>query len=349
MRYRERVTTGMLSVTIATVAIAGAGLVMPSTAQSQNAAAGGAPRTAWGQPDLQGVWDFRTITPMERPEALADQEFLSAEDVADLEQGIADRDARLAARPAQRTVPTNSVDRGVDGAPGSYNQFWMDRGTRVIGTRRTSLVVDPPNGRIPPMTPAGEQRRTAEREYVRDHPADSWADRSIYERCILGFNSGPPIEPRAYNNHMQVFQTRDHVVIFNEMVHDARIIPLAPRDPLPDHLRQWMGDSRGRWEGDTLVIETSNLDRLNSFTWRQGATQDMQLVERFTRVDDGTLLYEFTVEDPATWTRPWSVEVPMARSLDQVWEFACHEGNYGMDGILAGHRADERAAASESR
>ncbi|HIE92853.1 MAG TPA: hypothetical protein EYQ83_08305 [Acidobacteria bacterium] len=330
MRYKERATTGMLSVTIATVAIAGAGLVMPSAAQSQNAAAGGAPRTAWGQPDLQGVWDFRTITPMERPEALADQEFLSAEDVADLEQGIADRDARLAARPAQRTVPTNSVDRGVDGAPGSYNQFWMDRG-------------------IPPMTPAGEQRRAAEREYVRDHPADSWADRSIYERCILGFNSGPPIEPRAYNNHMQVFQTRDHVVIFNEMVHDARIIPLAPRDPLPEHLRQWMGDSRGRWEGDTLVIETSNLDRLNSFTWRQGATQDMQLVERFTRVDDGTLLYEFTVEDPATWTRPWSVEVPMARSSDQVWEFACHEGNYGMDGILAGHRADERAAASESR
>ena len=345
MRPRDRVTTRMLSVAIATVATIGAGLAMPSAAQSQTPAAGVAPRTAWGQPDLQGVWDFRTITPMERPESLADQEFLSAEDVADLEQGIADRDARLAARPAQRTVATNSVDRGVDGAPGSYNQFWMDRGTRVIGTRRTSLVVDPPNGRIPPMTPAGEQRRAAERAYVRDHPADSWADRSIYERCILGFNSGPPIEPRAYNNHMQVFQTPDHVVIFNEMVHDARIIPLAPRNPLPDHLRQWMGDSRGRWEGDTLVIETSNLDRLNSFTWRQGATQDMQLVERFTRVDDGTLRYEFTVEDPATWTRPWSVEVPMTRSSDQVWEFACHEGNYGMDGILAGHRADERAAA----
>ena len=348
MTRRDRVTTRVLSVAMATVATIVAGVTTPSAAQSQTPAAGVASRTAWGQPDLQGVWDFRTITPMERPEALADQEFLSAEDVADLEQGIADRDARLAARPAQRTVATNSVDRGVDGAPGSYNQFWMDRGTRVIGTRRTSLVVDPPNGRIPPMTSAGEQRRAAEREYVRDHPADSWADRSIYERCILGFNSGPPIEPRAYNNHMQVFQTPDHVVIFNEMVHDARIVPLVPRDPLPDHLRQWMGDSRGRWEGDTLVIETSNLDRLNSFTWRQGATQDMQLVERFTRVDDGTLLYEFTVEDPATWTRPWSVEVPMTRSSDQVWEFACHEGNYGMDGILSGHRADERAA-SESR
>jgi hypothetical protein len=329
----------------ATIAVIAVGLLMPGTALSQTAASDSAPRTAWGRPDLQGVWDFRTITPMERPEDLGDQAFLSAEDVADLERGIADRDARLAARPAQRTVATNSVDRGVDGAPGSYNQFWMDRGTRVIGTRRTSLVVDPPNGRIPPMTPAGERRRAAEREYVRDHPADSWADRSIYERCILGFNSGPPIEPRAYNNHMQVFQTPDHVVIFNEMVHDARIIPLAPRAALPDHVRQRMGDSRGRWDGDTLVIETSNLDRLNSFTWRQGATQDMQLVERFTRVDDGTLLYEFTVEDPATWTRPWSVEVPMARSSDQVWEFACHEGNYGMDGILSGHRAEESAAA----
>ena len=328
---------------VVTGAIIAVGWLGPMSASSQTAAE--APRTAWDRPDLQGVWDFRTITPMERPEALGDQAFLSAEDVADLEQDIADRDALLAARPAQRTVATNNVDRGVDGAPGAYNQFWMDRGTRVIGTRRTSLVVDPPNGRIPAMTAAGEQRRAAEREYVRDHPADSWADRSIYERCILGFNSGPPIEPRAYNNHMQLFQTPDHIVIFNEMVHDARIIPLATRDPLPDHVRQRMGDSRGRWEGDTLVIETSNLDRLNSFTWRQGATEDMRLVERFTRVDDGTLLYEFTVEDPATWTRPWSVEVPMARSTDQVWEFACHEGNYGMEGILSGHRADVRAVA----
>lgn len=326
---------------VAIGAVMAIGWLGPVSASGQTEA----PRTAWDRPDLQGVWDFRTITPMERPEELGDQAFLSAEDAADLEQGIADRDARLAARPAQRTVATNSVDRGVDGAPGSYNQFWMDRGTRVIGTRRTSLVVDPPNGRIPAMTPAGEQRRAAEREHVRDHPADSWADRSIYERCILGFNSGPPIEPRAYNNHMQLFQTPDHIVIFNEMVHDARIIPLAPREPLPDHVRQRMGDSRGRWDGDTLVIETSNLDRLNSFTWRQGATEDMALVERFTRVDDGTLLYEFTVEDPATWTRPWSVEVPMTRSADQVWEFACHEGNYGMEGILAGHRADERASA----
>ena len=136
---------------------------------------------------------------------------------------------------------------------------------------RTSLIVDPPHGRIPPMTAAAERRRAAERQHTRDHPADSWTDRSIYERCILGFNSGPPIEPRAYNNHMQVFQTPSYVVIFNEMVHDARIVPLVPRDPLPGHLRQWMGDSRGRWDGDTLVVETSNLYQQNSFTWRQGA------------------------------------------------------------------------------
>ena len=337
MACRRRSTSGLAALLVV-------GWLTPASVWAQ-----AAPRTPWGQPDLQGVWDFRTITPMERPESLGDQEFLTNEQIADLERGVADRNARLAARPAQRTVVSNSVDRGVDGAPGSYNNFWMDRGTRVIGTRRTSLIVDPPNGRIPPMTAAAERRRAAERQHTRDHPADSWTDRSIYERCILGFNSGPPIEPRAYNNHMQVFQTPGYVVIFNEMVHDARIVPLVPRDPLPGHLRQWMGDSRGRWDGDTLVVETSNLYQQNSFTWRQGATQDTRVVERFSRLDATTLLYEFTVEDPATWTRPWSAEVPMSLSQDQVWEFACHEGNYGMDGILAGHRSDELRATQGSR
>ena len=337
MACRRRSTSGLVALLVV-------GWWAPALVWAQ-----AAPRTPWGQPDLQGVWDFRTITPMERPESLGDQEFLTDEQIADLERGVADRNARLAARPAQRTVVSNSVDRGIDGAPGSYNNFWMDRGTRVIGTRRTSLIVDPPNGRIPPMTAEAERRRAAERQHTRDHPADSWTDRSIYERCILGFNSGPPIEPRAYNNHMQVFQTPGYVVIFNEMVHDARIVPLVPRDPLPGHLRQWMGDSRGRWDGDTLVVETSNLYRQNSFTWRQGATQDTRVVERFSRLDATTLLYEFTVEDPATWTRPWSAEVPMSLSEDQVWEFACHEGNYGMDGILAGHRADEFRSTQGSR
>ncbi len=305
------------------------------------AAAQTAPRTAWGQPDLQGVWDFRTITPMQRPEDLADHQFFTEEETANIEQEAADRDARLWEQGAQRTE--------VGGNVGAYNNFWMDRGLKAVGTRRTSLIVDPPDGRIPPLTPEGQRRADARQEYLRAHPADSWLDVNSAVRCITGFNAGPPMEPRAYNNHMQLLQTRDHVIILNEMVHDARIIPLSPHPDFPKGVLQWMGDSRGRWEGDTLVVDTTNLYDKNSFTNRYGATPDMRLVERFTRVDADTLLYEFTVEDPATWTRPWTVEVPMASSEDQLWEFACHEGNYGMEGILAGTRAEEKAAAQGSR
>ena len=297
-----------------------------------------APRTAWGDPDLQGVWDFRTITPLQRPEELGDQAFLTAEEAANQEQEVVERNARLWNEAARRTEAGGNV--------GAYNNFWMDRGTRTVGTRRTSLIVDPPNGRIPPLSEAGQARADARAEYRSEHPADSWADRSVGERCVLGFNSGPPMEPRAYNNHMQLFQTAGHVVILNEMVHDARIIPLDG-GALAEGVTQWMGDSRGRWEGDTLVVDTTNFYNKNSFTERYGATTAMTLVERFTRVDAETLLYEFTVEDPTTWTLPWTVEVPMLRSDDQVWEYACHEGNYGMDGILAGHRAEERDAAQD--
>ena len=297
-----------------------------------------APRTPWGAPDLQGVWDFRTITPLQRPEELGEQAFLTEEEAADLEREVVDRNARLWNEAARRTEAGGNV--------GAYNNFWMDRGTRTVGTRRTSLIVDPPNGRIPPLSEAGQRRADARAAYRRDHPADSWEDRSVGERCVLGFNSGPPMEPRAYNNHMQLFQTPGHVVILNEMVHDARVIPLDG-GALPARVTQWMGDSRGRWEGDTLVVDTTNFYNRNSFTERYGATTGMTLVERFTRVDAGTLLYEFTVEDPATWTLPWTVEVPMLLSEDQLWEYACHEGNYGMDGILAGHRAEERDAAQD--
>ena len=306
----------------------------PAFAQSETEA----PRTPWGDPDLQGVWDFRTITPLERPEELGDQAFLTAEEAANQEQAVVDRNARLLAEAARRTEAGGNV--------GAYNNFWMDRGTRTVGTRRTSLIVDPANGRIPPLSEAGQQRADARDQYRTDHPADSWEDRSVGERCMLGFNSGPPMEPRAYNNHMQLFQNAGHVVILNEMVHDARII-LLNGGTLPEGVTQWMGDSRGRWEGDTLVVDTTNFYNKNSFTERYGATAAMTLVERFTRVDAETLVYEFTVEDPATWTAPWTVEVPMLRSDDQVWEYACHEGNYGMDGILAGHRAEERDAAQD--
>ena len=308
----------------------------PDTARSQSAETGAVQQTAWGRPDLQGVWDFRTITPMERPEELGDQAFLTAEEAANLEQEVVDRNARLLNEAARRTEAGGNV--------GAYNNFWMDRGTRTVDSRRTSLIIDPPNGQIPPYTTEGQQRADARTEYRQAHPADSWADRSVGERCVLGFNSGPPMEPRAYNNHMQIFQTSDYVVILNEMVHDARVIPLVDAEALPGTVTQWMGHSRGHWEDDTLVIHTTNFYNKNSFTERHGATTGMRLVERFTRNDANTLVYQYTVDDAATWTSPWTVEVPMARSDDQLWEYACHEGNYGMDGILAGHRAEEREA-----
>ena len=323
--------------------IAAAALVTLGLFSSAPVAAQDAPRTAWGAPDLQGVWDFRTITPLERPEALGDQAFLTEEEAANLEQEVVDRNVELANRAARRTQVTQSVDRGEEGAPGFYNNFWLDRGTRTIGTRRTSLVVDPPNGRLPEMSPAGRERTTARREYLREHPADSWLDRSAFDRCILGFNAGPPITPGGYNQNLQVFQTPDHVVLITEMVHTVRVVPLDGRPALPGHVRQWSGDSRGRWEGDTLVIETSHFN--NQRRWR-GTTPGMTLVERLTRVDADTLAYEYTVDDPETWTRPWTASIPMRRSDEPLYEYACHEGNYSMPGILGGHRADEAAAAS---
>ncbi len=298
-----------------------------------------APRTAWGQPDLRGIWDFRTITPLQRPERLADQEFLTEEEAANLEQDVIDRNADLAARPALRTEVTESVDRGANGAPGFYNNFWLDGGTRTVGTRRTSLVVDPPNGRIPALTDIGQRTAEETREYRREHPADSWVDRSPYDRCILGFNAGPPITPGGYNQNLQLLQTPDHVVLVTEMVHTTRVVPLDGRPALDNGIRQWSGDSRGHWEGDTLVVETTNFS--DKRRWR-GTTENMTLVERFTRVDADTLNYRFTVTDPDTWTSPWTAELPMRRNHLTLFEYACHEGNHSMDGILAGARADER-------
>ena len=337
MSNRALASTGVLKMLIVVV------LVVPVSASAQETATSEtstSPRTPWGQPDLQGVWDFRTITPMERPEELAGQEFLTEEEAAKLERDAVDRDVRLLNQAARRTEAGGNV--------GTYNNFWFDRGTRIVGTRRTSLIVDPSSGTIPARTPEGQQRAGARREYLREHPADSWEDRNVGERCVLGFNAGPPMEPRAYNNHLQIFQTPNYLVILNEMVHDARVIPLEEGSHLPDGVGQWMGDSRARWEGDTLVIDTANFYNKTSFSEHHGATPNMRLVERLTRVDAGTLVYEFTVEDPATWTRPWTVEVPMARSEDQLYEYACHEGNYGMEGILAGHRAAERDTQTRS-
>ena len=333
MSHRVLVSVSAVAVVVAVVSLS----ATPVAAQTT-------PRTAWGQPDLQGIWDFRTITPLQRPEELGDKEFLTEEEAANLEQEAVDRDIRLLNRPARRTEVTDSVDRGADGAPGFYNNFWLDRGTHTVGTRRTSLIVDPPNGRLPALTASGQRRADARREYLREHPADSWLDRSTSDRCLLGFNAGPPITPGGYNQNMQLFQTPDHVVLVTEMVHTARVVPLDGRAPFRESIRQWSGDSRGHWEGDTLVVETSNFN--DERRWR-GSTTNMKLVERITRVDANTLEYRYTVIDPDTWTSAWTAALTMQRSDVPMFEYACHEGNYAMFNILSGHRAEEKAAAAK--
>ena len=261
----------------------------------------------------------------------ADQEFLTQEEAANLDQEAVDRDERLWEQAPRRTEAGGDV--------GAYNNFWMDRGTRTIGTRRTSLIVYPPNGKMPSLTPAGQRRADERQEYRRAHPADSWVDFSADVRCVLGFNAGPPMTPSAYNNNMQLFQTPDHVVLVTEMVHTARIIPLDGGPRLDPDVRQWSGDSRGYWEGETLVVETRNF--ADKRRWR-GTTESMRLVERLTRVDAETLVYEFTVTDPETWTSSWTASVPMVLNPEPMFEYACHEGNYAMEVMLAGTRAEEK-------
>ncbi len=316
--------------------VAGVALsAMPVAAQT-------GPRTAWGDPALHGIWDFRSITPLQRPEELAEKEFLTEEEAANLEQETIDREERLLNRPARRTQAGGNVDRGEDGANGSYNDLWLDRGTTTIGTRRTSLIVDPLNGRMPSLTPAAERRTEARTARRREHPADSWEDRGLNDRCM--FTTGLPMVPSAYNNNVHVFQTPDHLVMLIEMTHTLRVVPLdgRPHGTLP----QFAGDSRGHWEGDTLVVETMNFHRLTSI---RGSTPNARLVERFTRISPDTIQYEFTVEDPDTWTSPWTARVELMQTDEPLYEYACHEGNYSMEGILAGARAEEQAAVRVAR
>ncbi len=279
------------------------------------AAAQEPPRTGWGDSDLQGVWDFRTLTPLERPEDLGDKAFLSAEEAAQREQEEFDRNLERWESAARRTEAGANV--------GGYNNFWMDRGTRVIETRRTSLIIDPPNGRLPELTEAGqERRRNAPGSFTVEFP-ESYTDLSTYDRCIQGFNAGPPITPAAYNQNVQIFQTPDHLVLLTEMVHTTRIIPLDDQPHLDDRVQQWSGDSRGHWDGDALVVETKNFFQKRG--WR-GSTDNMTLVERFRRVNEDTLEYEYTVTDLDTWTAPWTVNLPMVKSDLPLFEYACHEG-----------------------
>ena len=323
------------------VALAGG----PAFAQSD------ALRTPWGHPDLQGMWDHRTITPLERPEELGDREFLTEEEAASQEQAVIDRNEYLLTRPPETTAAGGSVDQRADGTPGFYNNFWLDTGTRTVGTRRTSLVVDPPNGRLPAYSDAGRRKVERDREYQREHPADSWLDFDGTDRCLIGVNNGPPILPAAYNQNLLVVQNEDWVLLVAEMIHTVRVIPLDGRPALPAHMRQWAGDARGRWEGDTLVVETANFVAERLWTTanpmgRLRTTGDLRLVERFRRIDADTLEYVATIDDPGIWSRPWTVSIPMLRTDDAMFEYACHEGNYSMPNMLAGERAREAAEAA---
>ena len=318
-------------------------------AQPEAAAGWTAPRLADGRPDLTGVWDFRSITPLERPEEFAGRAELTEEDEAALVE-------RALGRQIDRRPPPGQV--------GGYNQFWMDRGLEVNENRRTSLIVDPPDGRLPALAPgAVHQPGSLLEDIPGERPvryraggigADGPEDRGIAERCLLGFNVGPPMRPGGYNNNMQLFQTAGQVTILHEMVHDFRVIPLDGRPQLPQHMRQWLGSSRGRWEGDTLVVETTNFtDKTPAYdpngTTGYGVGADMHLVERFTRTAEDILLYEYTLTEPATFTRPFTVAIHMRRGEAPIFEYACHEGNYGMVDILAGGRHLEREAAGDSR
>ncbi len=315
----------------------------PGWAAAQSTETADSPRTGWGDPSLQGIWDFRSITPLQRPERFADREFLTAEEAAGLERATVDRELELLNRPAQRTQAGASVDQGENGALGAYNDFWLDRGT-TVNSRRTSLIVDPPNGRMPPLTAQAEQRREERAAYRSEHPADSWEDRGLNDRCM--FTTGLPMVPSAYNNNVHIFQTPDHVAMVVEMTHTLRVVPLDGRPRSERPIPQFVGESRGHWDGDTFVVETINFNRLTSV---RGSTPDARLVERFTRVGPDSIQYEFTVEDPATWGRPWTARVELKKTDEPLYEYACHEGNYSMEGILAGARAEERAAAQESR
>ena len=296
------------------------------------------PRTPDGKPDIQGTFTFSTITPLQRPTALAGKTTLTTEEAADFEAAENKRLNRDLFDP-EKGAPSAGYAPRSQGGVLSYNEFWYERGSRVTEDRRTSLIVDPPDGRIP-FTDARRQRNAELAQINNSSFADSYADRSLADRCIVGFNSGPPMVSSTYNNNVQIVQAPGYVVIFNEMIHNARIVPTDGRPH--GTLRQWAGDSRGRWDGDTLVVDTINFERETSLS---GSSAETHLVERFTRVDPDTVVYEFTVTDTTTYTRPWSVMMPLHETDALLYEYACHEGNYGLQGILAGARAKERAEA----
>lgn len=297
--------------------------------------------TPWGDPDLQGTWTSSGATPMERPDQFEGRDKLSDEEVSSIRAQTTARDLELLNAPAQRTeVGTN---------PGAYNNFWMDRGAR---TNRTSMLTDPPSGKFPPLTPAGEQHSKNQLKAPGGmEKDDTWEDRHIWERCVTRGGMPNAMFPRSYNNNMQLFQAPGVVVMLIEQVHEVRVVPIDDRPQVSDKITQWNGLSRGHWEGNTLVVETANLEHRVSalqpwsvFSSHTGSGKELTLVERFTRVAPDTLEYEVEVNDPLMYTDSWTVNYPFTQMDDLIYEYACHEGNAGMEGILSGGRAEDLAA-----
>jgi hypothetical protein len=296
-------------------------------------------RTPWGTPDLQGVWSFATVTPLERPQGVT-SEFLTAAEIQDVEK--------------RAVIAATDEARGTDAArdvAGAYNDFWWDRGTRVAG-RRSSLIVEPKSGRMPPLTPDAQKWADSNEARVRQDtrggnlPASSYEDTDLWDRCLT---RGLPVVPGPYNNNIEIVQTATHVAIIHEMIHDVRIVPLDGRSHQPSTVASWFGSIRGRWEGDTLVVESRNFRELQELPFAPRLTAaGMTLTERFTKLPNGNLNYQFTVNHPKVYTQPWTAVLEMSPG-EAVFEYACHEGNHAMEGILKGSRLIEQGGTTTAR
>jgi len=294
------------------------------------------PMKSWGKPNLQGNWDFRTITPFQRPAPFADKEFLTADEIEEYETAVKNSRAARATAEFDGEYDQQDLDVG-------YDQFYLDQGTTMSSTMRTSQLVYPENGRMPAMTDRGRETAGYFRALQRRAP-EGPEDRNTYDRCILGFNAGPPMRSGAYNNMMKLVQTEDYIVIQTEMVNDHRVIPTNGGEALPSNMRLWKGDSRGEWDGDTFVVTTTNFNHLSRFN---GTGENMTLTESFTRLDDDRLEYRWTVEDPEMYTDKYTSVVELQRTDADLFEYACHEANYAMPLMLSGARKQEAAGIED--
>ena len=334
-----------LAIASPTVALAQGGKAAPK------AKAYSAPKTPWGHPDIQGMWNNATTTPLQRPSDAGDKDTLSDEEVAQRDQEVAElrnTDRRDENAPA---LGANAVRGGrgtVADVERAYNEFWWERG-KTVANKRTHLLTDPTDGKLPPLSDEGKKRLDAKKAYSAGRgPSDSWEDRRLAERCII-YRGIPPL-PTGYNNNYHILQTPEYVAILQEHINEIRVIPVDGRPHVSQPVKQWLGDSRGRWEGDTLVVETTNFsDKAMIFGYDGPLTDSLKVIERFKRVSEDMIDYTFTVEDPKTWSKAWSGQLPWNKTPGPLFEYACHEGNYGMKHLLSGARAEEKAAQGKKQ